>query len=159
MPTNKRESLIYSVMMCFCMVLWMSVYNVALHEGGLSWNVLGKAWLGMPITYVVAFILDWFIASKIAKGVAFRYIVSYESPGWKKIIAISTGMVIVMVVLMSLYGTIEMCFHTGEWGGIFFGWLSRIPMNFIMALPLQLIICGPLVRKVFRSLFPVGCVQ
>lgn len=33
MPKNKRESVIYSVMMCFCMVLWMSVYNVSWAEG------------------------------------------------------------------------------------------------------------------------------
>ena len=31
MPKHKRESLIYTVMMCFVMVLWMSVYNVTLH--------------------------------------------------------------------------------------------------------------------------------
>ena len=36
MPQNKRESLIYSVMMCFTMVLWMSMYNVTLHMGGFS---------------------------------------------------------------------------------------------------------------------------
>lgn len=30
MPTNKRESLIYTFMMCFCMVLWMSIYNVSI---------------------------------------------------------------------------------------------------------------------------------
>lgn len=34
MPKNKRESIIYSVMMCFCMVLWMSVYNVSWAQGG-----------------------------------------------------------------------------------------------------------------------------
>ena len=27
MPKHKRESLIYTVMMCFVMVLWMSVYK------------------------------------------------------------------------------------------------------------------------------------
>ena len=36
MPTNKRESLIYTVLMCFVMVLWMSVYNVAMQYGRLS---------------------------------------------------------------------------------------------------------------------------
>ena len=35
-------------------------------------------------------------------------------------------------------------------------WLFNIPRNFVMALPLQLLIAGPLVRKVFRGLFPVG---
>ena len=36
MPQNKKESLIYTVLMCFVMVLWMSMYNVALHMGGFS---------------------------------------------------------------------------------------------------------------------------
>ena len=33
MPHNKRESFIYTVMMCFNMVLWMSVYNVSIQMG------------------------------------------------------------------------------------------------------------------------------
>jgi bacteriorhodopsin len=48
MPQNKRESLIYTVLMCFTMVLWMSIYNVALHMGGLSGHTLQEAWLGFP---------------------------------------------------------------------------------------------------------------
>ena len=48
MPQNKRESLIYTVLMCFCMVLWMSMYNVTLHMGGFSLEVLKEGWLGFP---------------------------------------------------------------------------------------------------------------
>lgn len=33
MPANKRESLIFTVIMCFCMVLGMSLYNVARVHG------------------------------------------------------------------------------------------------------------------------------
>ena len=29
MPKNKRESLLFTFIMCFLMVLWMSIYNVA----------------------------------------------------------------------------------------------------------------------------------
>lgn len=43
MPRNKRESLIYTVLMCAFMVLWMSIYNVALHNGELSWQVVKEA--------------------------------------------------------------------------------------------------------------------
>ena len=45
MPQNKRESLIYTVLMCFTMVLWMSFYNVALQQGGVSLSVLTAGWL------------------------------------------------------------------------------------------------------------------
>ena len=32
MPINKRESLLFTFIMCFCMVFWMSIYNVALRD-------------------------------------------------------------------------------------------------------------------------------
>lgn len=67
-------------------------------------------------------------------------------------------MVVPMVIIMSLYGAGEGCFHTGMWSGIFMQWLHNIPFNFIMALPFQLIIAGPLVRFVFRKAFPVGTI-
>lgn len=40
MPQNKRESLIYTVMMCFVMVLWMNFYNVALQQGRFTLETL-----------------------------------------------------------------------------------------------------------------------
>ena len=68
MPMHKRESLIYTVLMCFTMVLWMSMYNVALHMGTLNMEVIREGWLGFPLAYVCAMCLDWFLVSKIAKG-------------------------------------------------------------------------------------------
>lgn len=52
MPMHKRESLIYTVLMCFTMVLWMSMYNVALHMGTLNMEVIREGWLGFPLAYV-----------------------------------------------------------------------------------------------------------
>ena len=52
MPRNKRESLIYTVLMCFTMVLWMSIYNVTLHMGALNLTTIREAWIGFPIAYV-----------------------------------------------------------------------------------------------------------
>ena len=130
MPQNKRESLIYTVLMCFVMVFWMSMYNVTLHMGSPSLDVLREGWLGFPIAYIYAMCFDWFLVSKLAKGFAFRFLVKPESS-----------------------------VRTGEWGQLGMIWLTNIPKNFIMALPFQLLIAGPIVRKVFRSAFPVGSVQ
>ena len=92
MPQNKRESLIYSVLMCFCMVLWMSIYNVSLHQGGLSLTSVQEGWLGFPIAYVFAFCCDWFFVSKLAKGVAFGFLLKPDSSPRRKVITISTCM-------------------------------------------------------------------
>lgn len=53
-PQNKRESLIYTVMMCFVMVLWMSIYNVSLQQGGFGLDAVAAGWLGFPLAYVFA---------------------------------------------------------------------------------------------------------
>ena len=158
MPQNKRESLIYTVLMCFCMVLWMSIYNVALHMGVLNFDTICAAWLGFPIAYVFAFCCDWFLVSGIAKGFAFRFLVKPDSSVMRKVICISSCMVVPMVIFMSLYGGLEACVKSGAWNMLLIIWLTNIPKNFIMALPFQLLIAGPLVRKIFRTAFPVGTV-
>lgn len=76
MPTNKRESLIFTFIMCFAMVLWMSIYNVALHQGALTMGAVAQAWLGFPVAYVFAMCADWFVAAPLAKGFAFRFLVT-----------------------------------------------------------------------------------
>ena len=158
MPRNKRESLIYTVLMCFTMVLWMSIYNVTLHMGALNLTTIREAWIGFPIAYVFAMCMDWFVVSGPAKGFAFRFLVKPESPVLHKVIAVSCSMVVPMVIIMSLYGACEGAVHTGDWAGVPLRWLMNIPRNFVMALPLQLLIAGPLVRRVFRTAFPMGTV-
>ena len=158
MPMHKRESLIYTVLMCFTMVLWMSMYNVALHMGTLNMEVIREGWLGFPLAYVCAMCLDWLLVSKIAKGFAFCFLVKPESSTTKKVIAVSCCMVVPMVIFMSLYGGLEACVKSGAWNMLLIIWLTNIPKNFIMALPFQLLIAGPLVRKIFRTAFPVGTV-
>ncbi|MDL2295439.1 DUF2798 domain-containing protein [Lachnospiraceae bacterium OttesenSCG-928-E19] len=156
MPQNKRESLIYTVLMCFMMVLWMSIYNIAMVHGEISLEVIEAAWIGLPLGYIVAILCDWFLVSGIAKGFAFRFLVKPDSTTYKKVIAVSSCMVIPMVILMSLYGAFEVCVKSGAWSSLGTIWLTNIPKNFIMALPFQLLIAGPVIRKIFRTAFPVG---
>ena len=74
MPINKRESLLFTFIMCFCMVLWMSIYNVALQHGAINGEVVAAAWLGFPVAYIFAVCCDRFVASPLAKGFAFKYL-------------------------------------------------------------------------------------
>ncbi|MDO4293778.1 MAG: DUF2798 domain-containing protein [Eubacteriales bacterium] len=158
MPKNKKESLIYTIMMCFTMVLWMSMYNVALHMGALNLESVREGWLGFPIAYIFAMCLDWFLVSKLAKGFAFRFLIKPDSSDLRKVISISCCMVVPMVILMSLYGGLEACVKSGSWEALPVIWLTNIPKNFIMALPFQLIIAGPFVRTLFRRVFPEGTI-
>lgn len=159
MPTNKRESLIFTFIMCFAMVLWMSIYNVALHQGALTMGAVAQAWLGFPVAYVFAMCADWFVAAPLAKGFAFRFLVTpAKSSPLAMTLAVSSCMVVPMVIIMSLFGAVEVASQAGEFAAIPFMWISNIPTNFIMALPWNLLVAGPVSRFVFRRAFPVGTV-
>ena len=141
MPINKRESLLFTFIMCFCMVFWMSIYNVALQHGAINGEVVAVAWLGFPVAYIFAMCCDWFIASPLAKGFAFKFLVTPgKSSPLAMTLAVSSCMVVPMVVIMSLYGACEGLFHMP--GGPLANlpmlpmmWLVSIPRNFVMALP------------------------
>lgn len=113
-------------------------------------------WLGFPIAYIFAMCCDWFFVSKIAKGFAFKYLVKPDSSVLRKVISVSCCMVVPMVIIMSLYGAVEVSIEMGNFSNLLMMWLTNIPKNFVMALPYQLIIAGPLTRFVFRSAFPEG---
>lgn len=95
MPINKRESLLFTFIMCFCMVLWMSIYNVALQHGVINGEVVAAAWLGFPVAYVFAMCCDWFVASPLAKGFAFKFLVT---PGKSSPLAMTLAVSSCMVV-------------------------------------------------------------
>ncbi|MBM7712517.1 DUF2798 domain-containing protein [Enterococcus xiangfangensis] len=157
MPRNKRESFVYTVMMCFVMVLWMSLYNVYLHTGAFTLDVLRTAWIGLPLGYLCALLLDWFVVSAPAKKFAFKLLPASASPV-RMVLTVSCCMVLPMVFFMSLYGAVEVLSHTQAWDQLLIVWGTNILKNIVMALPFQLLIAGPLVRKVFRRIFPVGTI-
>ena len=103
MPTNKRESLIFTFIMCFCMVLWMSIYNVARMYGHIGMDVIADAWIGFPPAYVFAMLCDVFVASPLAKGFAFKHLVTPgKSSPRAMTLAVSSCMVVPMVIILSL---------------------------------------------------------
>ena len=160
MPINKRESLLFTFIMCFCMVLWMSIYNVALQHGAINGEVVAAAWLGFPVAYVFAMCCDWFVASPLAKGFAFKYLVTPgKSSPLAMTLAVSSCMVVPMVIIMSLYGACEGLFHMpggplANLQALPMMWRINIPRNFIMALPWNLLVAGPVARFVFRRASP-----
>ncbi|AIY83021.1 MAG: DUF2798 domain-containing protein [Clostridium baratii] len=149
MPTTKKESLIFTIMMCAFMVFCMSVYNVSLHSGGFSKQVIIDSLIGFPLTFIVAMVCDWFIVSRPAKAIAFRFI-KEEDKQIKIAILISLFMVCGMVLCMSMFGALH---NVGLTSDLPLAYITAIGMNFIVALPLQLLIAGPIVRFIFGKVF------
>lgn len=150
MGETKFQKFIFTLMMCFTMVLGMTIYNMILNEGFSDQffiHLLKDFWLG----FFVALILDVFIVGKIAKPIAFKIVKpNKDTKKIKIILAISSCMVIGMVLFMSMYGAITAVGFNSTALKIYPLCVAR---NFIMALPLNMLIVSPLVRFLFGKIF------
>lgn len=153
MPVNKREQFVYTFLMVIVMCLGMTSYNVILHEG-FTLEAIKKTWLLFPITYTIAFTVEWFFVSKSAIFLISK-IVKDSDPLPKKILLSALCFVTQMVIIMSTICSLLFTEFNEDW---LMNWLKAMPTNFIMAFPLQIIIAGPLVGFVFRKLFPLGTI-
>ncbi|PLS35108.1 DUF2798 domain-containing protein [Carnobacterium maltaromaticum] len=145
MPTNKKEGIFFTVVMCSLMVLGMTIYNIALVEG-ISLGLVKSVAFDFSPGFIVALLIDVVIVSPVAKKLAFKLPINKEKP-WQIILAISGCMVCGMVLFMSIF-----CLVTeGNFSGnIFMNYLVVVRNNILMALPLQWLIVGPLARKILN---------
>ncbi|MNJ48539.1 hypothetical protein D3C77_437350 [compost metagenome] len=149
MGINKKQNLIFTMMMCALMVLGMSIYNVLLIKG-LSVQLLWDVIVGYVPVFIIALVLDVLVVGKIAKAIANKLIPA-KKPTVKKVLLISFFMVSGMVLLMSLYGALM---HVGVSNELPQAYLTAVWKNFVCALPLQLLIVGPTTRMIFTKIFP-----
>ena len=138
MPRNKKEGIIFGVTMCFLMVCGMSTYNLAL-VGKLSYT---KFVIGLIPGFIVAFFFDTVIVGPIAKKLAFKLPIDRNNK-LQTILAISLLMITGMVTFMSVFGLL-MRPELPE--NIIQAYFTAWGMNFIAALPLQLLLVGPISR-------------
>ncbi len=150
MGQTKLQKFIFTLMMCFSMVLGMTIYNMFLNEGFHSQffaHLLKDFWLG----FIIALLLDIFVVGKIAKPIAFKIVKpNKDTRPIKVILSISSCMVVGMVLFMSMYGAIKAVGFSSMALKIY---PSCVIRNFIMALPLNLLIVSPLVRFSFGKMF------
>ncbi|WP_119326750.1 DUF2798 domain-containing protein [Companilactobacillus musae] len=151
MPRNLKEEIVFTAIMAGLMVLVMTGYNVAMAQGlssGLPMAILSAYPLGLG----VAIVLDLLIVGPIAKGLAFKYIINdYMKRNTALIgITISVLMVLGMVTLMSFFGiAVEGKLSQGHVLATYgHTWI----FNLIVALPLQLLIVGPIARGVLGKM-------
>ncbi|MFC4022385.1 DUF2798 domain-containing protein [Oceanobacillus longus] len=155
MPSNKKEGIIFGLFMCFGMVLIMSVYNTALH--GFSSLTIWSVMIQFAVTFAVAFIVESIVEPQARKiALALPYDKSKEI---NIIVAIAFCMVPMMVLIMSVYGLGLTALMTGIEGSIFTAYLKTVGLNFIVALPSQLLIVGPISRALLAKYVKPSAVQ
>ena len=147
MPKNKFQEVIFTLIMVFFMVYAMICYNISLNTGSMTNRVFLDAFHELVIMGPIAFIL----VSKLAFGCAMRMVDFKNCHPFSKILAISVPSVAFMCPLMSLAATILFKDAGNQFVAV---WLQTTAFNFPMAFFWQLIYAGPIVRFIFRHIFP-----
>lgn len=150
MPKTKFQSVVFTLLMVFCMVFCMTVYTIARKLGGLSYSVFALAIREMWTEYVVVFLLIFFVITGTAQKLAFRIV----TPGKDKpifiILSIQCFTVCLIVPAITLFATF---FHNGFTENWFTQWIELAFYCFPVALCLQVFFVGPFVRLIFRHIF------
>lgn len=149
MPKTKLENAFFTLITSGLMIFIMGVYNTAVHTGGLKYSTFVYASHSFLLEWLIGFLIAFFIAGRAAKYLAFRVAVPQDRAIFV-ILCIQTFTVCVMVPLMSMVGTIEQNGITAELPVI---WLQTVVINFVMALPLQIFLVGPICRRIFGIIF------
>lgn len=149
MPKTTGESIFFTAVTAWLMVYVMTLYNTVLAMGSFTNQTFLTALKGMWIEFIIIFLLAYFVSGHIAKYFAFRVVQPDDRPIFI-IFAIQIFTVVAQVAFASIIGVYHGFGFTGNFVP---DYLTTYCKNFIMALPLQLFIAGPLARLIFRSIF------
>lgn len=151
MPKTKFQNIIFTLITVILMAYSMIVYNIAINSSnGLVNQTFLIALQEFPVECIVVFVLAYFVASPIAKKLAFRIVNPKEDKQIFIILTIQTFTVLVMVCLMSIYALFAQHLINSNF---ICNYLLLYCKNFIMAYPLQIFFVGPLARNFFRIIF------
>ena len=152
MPKNKFQEVIFTIIMVFVMVYAMICYNIVLNTGAMTNQTFLLAFHELIFMGPIAFVLDFFLVGGIAKKIAFGIVDLRRDNPFHLVLAISAVSVAFMCPCMSLAATL-LIKHVAI-DQIIPTWLQTTAMNFPMAFFWQIFYAGPLVRFIFRNLFP-----
>lgn len=149
MPTNRKESLIYTMMEVLVMTLFMGIANMSIAEGGVSSKIVICAIETEIFFFVFAFIMESLFVGKVVTKFIFS-LINFKDSANAKIICMSTFTVLCMSAFMTLFGVI---FLNGFHKQVFLIFMSDWPRNFVIALFFQWVIAGPLGRRLLDVIF------
>ena len=151
MPKNKFQEVIFTIIMVFFMVYAMICYNIVLNTGAMTNQVFLSAFHELTVMGPIAVVLDFFIVSKLAFACANRMVDFRSCHPFSMILAISVASVAFMCPMMSFFATLFFKHAGNQFIAV---WLQTTFMNFPVAFFWQLISAGPIVRFIFRHIFP-----
>lgn len=147
MPETKSESIFFTAITAWMMVYIMTLYNTILATGSFTNRTFLTAFKGMWIEYIIIALLAYFVSGHLAKKCAFRVV----QPGDRPIFIIFFIQIFTVVWQVAFASVLGVYHGYGFTTNFIPNYPETYCKNFIMALPLQLLIVDPLARLIFRT--------
>ena len=151
MPKTKFQDIIFGIMMVILMVFAMVTYNISINSGGLSNEIFLEALKALPLTCLIAFLIEFLFVGKIVKIITFKILNVEKTESIFITLMISCLTVAFMCPIMTLIA--NLLFEFKGWENLFVNWIKTWTLSFPMALFWQVFYAGPLVRFLFRKIF------
>lgn len=152
MPKTRLESVFFTAITAWMMVYVMTLYNTVLATHSFTNATFLIALKKMWVEFVIIFLLAYFVSGQIAKHFAFRVV----QPGDRPIFIIFAIQIFTVVAQVTFASVLGVYHGFGFTSNFIPDYLVTYCKNFIMALPIQLFLVGPLARLIFRTLFVRG---
>lgn len=149
MPNTKLESLLFTAITAWIIVYIMTLYNQVLVSGSFNNETFSSALQGMWVEYILIFLCAFFLSSRIAKYFAFRIV----QPGDRPIVIIVTIQIFTVLSQVALASILGLYHFHGFNSQILPNYIMIYCKNFIVALPVQFFLAGPITRTLFHLLF------
>ena len=150
LPMNKKEGMIYGIIICGISASVMCFYNLYLSFGEINNEMLGVFIKSLPIFFIIAMLLENFIISHFAHALVQKFCHEEDSFNAK----------ILFTILFTVIGMSFMMTFIGDIVGhgfvidksTFQRFLMSWPRNFGVVLALEVIVAQPIARKVMVRL-------
>lgn len=149
MPQTKTQSIIFTAITAWIMVYIMTLYNTVFAMNSFTNMTFLYVLKDMWMEFIIIFLCAFFISSHLAKYLAFKVVKPTDRP-IAIIFSIQVFTVCIQVALASILGV----YHGYGFTSNFLpDYLVTYCKNWIMAMPIQLFVAGPLARYIFRTIF------
>lgn len=147
MYIRTADKLLYTFFICMIMEFFMAYYNYFFHTDAFLHEAFLLAVLEFLPAFIIGFICEWFIISKVAKKIYYYLIKEHFE---KKNIAIINEVLIAigMISVFTIYGAI---LHNGESSFKFSVFFVDYLKNAIFGIPFFLLVVHPIALRLVKK--------
>jgi len=150
LPMNKKEGLIYGIVICGITATTMCFYNLYLAFGSINQDMLVTFTKSLPLFFVIAMLLENFIVRHFADSLVKKF--SHPDDSFNATLLFTILFTVVgMSFLMTFIGDVVghgLVVNSSTFSRFVMSW----PRNFGVVLALELLIAQPIARKIMVGL-------